>query len=81
MQIESAMIKDTKLHLCVKSKPNHVHMLEVLVDGKRREEAIISGFENIVLDLGAAVRTVREVTVRGYDRYLHHVEQAVQIGG
>jgi len=79
MQIESAMIKDTKLHLCVKSKPSHVHMLEVLVDGKRREEAIISGFENVVLDLGAAVRTVREVTVRGYDRYLHHVEQTVTI--
>jgi uncharacterized protein (DUF362 family) len=79
MHIESASIRESKLHLCVKTKPNHIHMLEVLVDGKRRDEAIISGFENIVLDLGAAARFVQEVTIRGYDRYLHYAEQTVRL--
>ena len=79
MQIESAMIRDNKLHLCVKSEPNHIHMLEVLVDGVRRDEAILGGFENVVLDLGAAARTGRKVKVCGYDRYLHYAEQTVRI--
>jgi len=79
MQIESALIKDSKLHLCVKPKPNHVHMLEVLVDGERREEAIIGGFENVVLDLGAQAQTAQKVTVRGYNRYLHYTEQTAMI--
>ncbi len=77
MQIESALLKDTKLHLCVKPKPNHIHVLQVLVDGKRRDEAIIGAFENVVLDLGADARAARKVTVRGYDRYLHYAEQTV----
>jgi hypothetical protein len=80
MQVESALIKDTKLHLCVKPEPNHVHMLEVLVDGQRLERAVIGGFENVVLDLGAQARSAREVTVRGYDRYLHYTEQTAMIG-
>jgi len=79
MQIESASIKESKLHLSVRSKPNHIHMLEVLVDGKRREEAVISGFDDIVLDLGAAAHLAQEVTVRGYDRYLHYAEQTVRL--
>lgn len=79
IQVESALIKDTKLHLCVKSEPNQIHMLEVLVDGMRRDEAILGGFENIVLDMGAAARAAREVTVCGYDRYLHYAERTVKI--
>lgn len=79
IQIASALIKDTKLHLCVKSEPNHIHMLEVLVDGIRRDEVILGGFENVVLDLGAKARGVREVTVCGYDRYLSSAEQTVKI--
>ena len=39
----------------------------------------ISGFEKVVLDLGASARTVRKVTVCGYDRYLHYAEQTVKI--
>jgi hypothetical protein len=79
MQIESALIRDTKLYLCVKSNPNHIHMLEVLVDGVRRDEAILGDFEHVVLDLGAAARGVREVTVCGYDRYLHYAEQTAKV--
>jgi uncharacterized protein (DUF362 family) len=79
MQVESALRKGTKLRLCVKPKPNHIHMLEVLVDGKRREEVVIGEFEDVVLDLGVAARTAREITVRGYDRYLHCAEQTVMI--
>ncbi|UCF16509.1 MAG: hypothetical protein JSW59_03435 [Phycisphaerales bacterium] len=79
MQVESALIKDTKLHLRVNAKSNHIHMLEVLVDDKRLEETVIGGFEDAVLDLGAAARSVRNVTVRGYDRYLHCAEQTVMI--
>jgi uncharacterized protein (DUF362 family) len=79
MQVVSAQIKNTKLHLCVKSKDNHIHMLEVFLDGIRRDESINSGFENIVIDLGPAARTVREIKVCGYDRYLHYAEQTVKI--
>lgn len=79
MQIESARIKETKLHLCVKSEPKHIYMLEVLVNGKRREEAVISDFDKVVLDLSEVARSVREVTVRGYDRYLHCVEQTAKV--
>jgi uncharacterized protein (DUF362 family) len=77
MHIESAQVKGTNLHLCVKSGPNKINMLEVSVDGIRRDEAIVGGFENIVLDLGVAAHSVREVAVRGYDRYLQCAEQTV----
>lgn len=78
MQVESTLIKDGMLHLCVRSKHNQIHMVEVLVDGVRREEAIIGNFGDMVFDLGAA-RTAEEVTVCGYDRYLHYTEQTVKI--
>jgi hypothetical protein len=79
IQVASALIKSSKLHLCVKSEPNHVHKLEVLVDGIRRDDVILGGFENVVLDLGPAARAAKEVTVCAYDRYLHYAEQTVKI--
>ena len=79
MQIESAQVKGTNLHLFVRSEPNKINMLEVAVDGVRRDEAIVGDFGHIVLDLGSAARTARQVAVRGYDRYLQCAEQTVKI--
>jgi hypothetical protein len=79
MQVTSAWVQDARLHLCVKSEPNRLHMLEVLVDSRRREDAILGGFEHVVLDLGPTARAVQEVTVCGYDRYLHYAEQTVKV--
>jgi uncharacterized protein (DUF362 family) len=78
--IGSAQIIGDELRLSLSVSSDTV-LVEVALDGRRVEKAVVDAFDTITLDVGAIEGVAQEITVYAYDRFLNRAEATVVAQG
>lgn len=68
--IQSIRVDGDQLKVALLASPDTA-LVEIAVEGRRLDPAVIDGFDDITLDIRHIRGDVREITVYGYDRFLN----------